>query len=269
MPPGKRNSSLTRVHPFFERAFALDSTGAGWLSPLLHMAPFGNAAIGQLVDEPGELSSALLQPHPHGKAPRACFEYGVAPPERFLRWCIDHPDELTWPASASFSADTQKWRRALLCDEPPGREQAQTEAHNQLTTHGPSKNGWWRFEGESSIDCVIATDRLVLTIEGKRTDVLSPATDWYPKRTQLVRNLEAANQLANGRRWGTLLMTEEPIADGTPEAVARSLGDAAPHLSEAEKAELQHAYLGNVTWQQACDTIGIDFALLPNEINVG
>ena len=64
------------------------------------------------------------------------------------------------------------------------------------------------------IDCVLMTDRLVISIEGKRTEPLSAATDWYPQRSQLVRNLEAANQLARGRAWASLLMSEEAIPAG-------------------------------------------------------
>jgi hypothetical protein len=42
----------------------------------------------------------------------------------------------------------------------------------------------------------ITTDRLIVTVEGKRTETLPSATDWYPRRSQLVRNLGATHQLA-------------------------------------------------------------------------
>jgi hypothetical protein len=51
---------------------------------------------------------------------------------------------------------------------------------------------WWRFEGVTRLDCVLMTENLVVTIEGKRTEGLSSSTEWYPARTQIVRNLEAA-----------------------------------------------------------------------------
>lgn len=38
------------------------------------------------------------------------------------------------------------------------------------------------------IDCVLITPKLVVTIEGKCTEPLSAAMDWYPERPQLVRN---------------------------------------------------------------------------------
>ncbi len=45
--------------------------------------------------------------------------------------------------------------------------------------------------------------------------------------------------------------------------LAASLDDAAPHLSDAERAELQGAYLGNLTWQEACGSVGVPFDELP------
>jgi hypothetical protein len=266
MPPGPYDSSLTRVQPFFQRLFARNLTGRTWLSLLLAATPRGRTVLGDLVDQPGGLLPALVGPHPQRKGPRACFEYDVAPPKSFLRWCVEHPDELRWPPGATFGELTTRMRRALLQDEPPGREEAKAQALRLVEESDPSVRGWWRFEGMSSIDCVIATDRLVITVEGKRTEPLSPSTDWYPKRTQLVRNLEAARQLAKGRRSATLLISEQSIPEGSFDSVAASLVDAAPHLSEPERAALQAAYLGNLTWNRACEAVGIDFASLPNKV---
>jgi hypothetical protein len=264
MPPGIYNSSLTRVQPFFEQLFDRDATGGSWLPRLFAAAPSAHSALGDIADEPGALIRTLLGPHPSSAAPRACFEFEVPPPRRLLQWFIDHPDRIRWPASRTFGEETTRMRRALLEDEPPGREAAQADALRLIDERSPSDRGWWRFEGSSSIDCVIATDRLVITIEGKRTEPLSPSTDWYPARTQLVRNLEAARQLAHGRRWGTLLMSEALIPEGAFASVAASLDDAAPHLAEAEHAELQAAYLGNMTWSDACAAVSIDPKSLPD-----
>lgn len=173
---------------------------------------------------------------------------------------------LRWPDGETFGPETTSLRRALILDERPGREYAQAEARRLLERHGPRHTGWWRFEGETSIDCFIATDQLVVTVEGKRTDVLSPRTSWYPGRTQLVRNLEAARERAIGRAWGTLLISEDLVPDGSFGAVAASLDDAAPHLTDLERAQLQAAYLGNITWREACEAIGADYAALPDKI---
>lgn len=258
--PGLYDSSLTRVQPFFKRAFALETN---WLSALLAAAPRGRQALGDIVDAPGQVLPTLVGPHPKGKAAHACFEYEVLPARAFLRWCVQHPDKLTWPAGEQYGEETTRRRRALLYGDPPGREQTQREALRLIEELPPSTSAWWRFEGSSWIDCLIATDRLVITVEGKRKEGLSAATDWYPRRSQLVRNLEAAQQLSNGRRYATLLLSEEPVRGGDPNEVAGSLDDAAPHLCEEERADLQEAYLGNLTWDWACEAIGIPFSALP------
>jgi len=257
--PGQYDSSLTRVQPFFERALGLDTP---WLASLLAAAPAGRRALGDLVDEPGEMLPALLAPHKQEKASRACFEFEVLPDKRFLRWCVLSPDRLTWPA-VTYGDDTTLMRRALLFDEPPGRATVQPEAVRLIAELPASTRAWWRFEGSSWIDCLIGTDRLVITIEGKRTEPLSVATHWYPTRSQLVRNLEAARQLAKGRAWGTLLISETPVVGGKPDELAATLDDAAPHLDDAERAQLQNAYLGNITWRNACAAIGVPFDELP------
>jgi hypothetical protein len=107
------------------------------------------------------------------------------------------------------------------------------------------------------------TDKLVVTIEGKRTEPLSAATDWYPKRSQLVRNLEAAKHLANGRRWASLLLSETEIFEGSDAGLDAVLPESAPHLNAAQRGELHGAHLGNVTWRQACEATGLDFNSLP------
>ncbi|MBJ7469833.1 MAG: hypothetical protein JHD16_00955 [Solirubrobacteraceae bacterium] len=257
---GRFDSSLTRVQPFFEAAFQRE----GWLAALLSAVPRARALFGEVADRPGDMLPAFLGAHPTGKAPRACFEFGVAPDKRFLRWCACHPERLAWPPGLSYSEQTTRSRRALLYDEPPGRDVAQDEALRHIDANPTTKSGWWRFEGVSQIDCVIQTEKLVITVEGKRTEPLSAATDWYPQRSQLVRNLEAARQLAKGRAWGTLLLSEHPVLDGQPDELAAILDAAAPQLEEAERAELQRAYLGNVTWADACDAVGIDFDALPD-----
>jgi hypothetical protein len=113
------------------------------------------------------------------------------------------------------------------------------------------------------IDCVLFTEALVVTVEGKRTEPLSPATDWYPKRSQLVRNLEAAKQLAKGRAWASMLVSEEPVAEGTDAALQSVLPAGAPHLGPEEHDELHAHYLGNLTWREACQATGVDPGIFP------
>lgn len=93
------------------------------------------------------------------------------------------------------------------------------------------------------VDCVLMTPRLVITIEGNRTEPLSAVTDWYPKRSQLVRNLEAAKQLSSGRSWATMLLSELPVPEGSDAGLSTLLPSSAPHLDDAGRDELRaHTY---------------------------
>jgi hypothetical protein len=274
-----RNSSLTRVRPVFGAALDADAHGAGWLSALLAKAPAANRLNAAIRRDPGELLGACTAHRPYKDRVlrqtiqlRACFEYPALAPESFLRWCLDHPDQLIWPkgTAGKFSAEAARWRRALFHDEPPGTIAAQSKGYDELSRLGVagSQRKWWVFEGTTSIDCLLMTDRLVLAIEGKRTDRLAPSTAWYPARSQLVRNLEAARDLARGRAFATLLVTEEPDADGDVDAVAASLDDAAPHLDDRERAALQASYLGQLTWATVCEALGVDHGGLPDTFEV-
>jgi hypothetical protein len=131
----------------------------------------------------------------------------------------------------------------------------------ELEHRGPagSRRLWWAFEGFTEVDCWLETDRLLVFVEGKRTELLSSSTDWFPQRNQLVRNLEVVGELAAGRAAGVLLVTEEPIAELTEANVSAS----APHLDQAGHDELYARYLGQTTWAALANVVGIDFASLP------
>jgi hypothetical protein len=192
---------------------ARDPTGGDWLGPLLAATPHGRAVLGDTIGSPGELLEALRQPGTNGL--QRCFEYPVCAPAPTLDLVHRKPGRAVWPRGAKYSETTTTLRRALLDDEPPGRSEAQRQARELVATRPPNAREWWRFEGESMLDCVLMSDRLVVTIEGKRTEPISATTEWYPKRSQLVRNIEAAKQLAHGRQWCSILISEQPIPEGS------------------------------------------------------
>jgi hypothetical protein len=260
MAGGPYDNTLTRVQPFFESLLRRDPSGRSWLPGLLAAAPHGRSRLGELVDQPGWLIIPIAVPAASGRL--ACFEYPAIPPRELLAWFIDHPDELVWPPDADLSAETVRLRRALLLDDPRGSQaRAQERARELLATRSLVGREWWRFEAVSRLDCVLITDRLVLTIVGKRTEPLTATTEWYPQRSQLVRDLEAAKGLSEGKQWATLLLSEEPLEQGSRAELERTLPESAPHLSDAERAELLEAYLGNLTWRearQAVSSAGLD-----------
>ena len=176
---------------------------------------------------------------------------------------------MTWPAAGGqpkkYSARTQDLREALIGRKGESEQkQAQASALRSLDRNGPEKSAqqWWAFEGFTEVDCCLQTDRLVLLIEGKRTESLSESTEWYSGRNQLCRNLEAARDLAAGREFGVLVIGEEKI----PATVLDSLEAGLPHLSSAERAELMCHYLGTLTWSQVCEVTGMDYRALPRNV---
>ncbi len=250
------DSAERRVQPFFEALFARDASGRGWLSDLLRAAPRGRDSLGGLVDEPGWLEIPLAVRGAGGRL--ACFDYPAWPSPRLLRWFIDHPDRLSWPAGAELSAETVRLRRALLYDEPPGTQaRAQERARELLRSRSALSREWWRFEEMTTLDCVLITDRLAVTIEAVDSVRVPVATEWYPARSVLVRDLEAARQIAQQRAWATLLLSDAPVAGGGAEELERGLPESAPHLDEGERRDLAGAYLGNLTWEAASRAVGI------------
>lgn len=262
MAGGLRDSSLTRVRPFFSSLIKQDPHGGSWLGTLLRSTPHGPTIFGDALRDTGVLDATLTSQTSKGWL--GCFEFGVPAPSSIVAWYIQNPTELQWPAGKSYSEETTRLRRALLFDDPPGRVAAQRLAEAERQVRPSARAPWWRFEGTSMIDCVLMTERLVLTIEGKRTEPLSAATDWYPARSQLVRNLEAAKQLSHGRAWGSLLISEVKIAEGTGEGLDAVLSASAPHLGDDERRELHRNYLGNLTWAEACRAVGMAFDALPD-----
>jgi hypothetical protein len=238
------------VERFFTALFTRDPSGRTWLPALLAAAPHGREALGEFIDEPGSLEIALAVEGASGRL--ACFDYPAAPPRDLLAWFIDHPDQLHWPADAQLPPTVARLRRALIEDEPPGaRQKAQDRAREHIPTASPFTDEWWRFEDVTTLDCALLSTRLVLTVVGKAGEPLAPATAWYPARSELVRALETAKQLSQGRGWGSLVLSDEPLPDATAEHLAQTLSGGAPHLTDAERDELLGNYLGNPTWAQA------------------
>lgn len=252
----------TPLHPLVESLFARDAGGRSWLPGLLDACEGGRARLGELVDDPGGLEVPLAVRAQTGML--ACFSYPAAPTRQLLGWYIDHPEALTRPADAESSAspETRLLRRALLDDDPPGtRVRAQDRAHDLLRSSTPRLPTWWRFEEPGRLDCLLATPRLVVSITAPcERGGLRPATSWYPQRSELVRDLESARRLAEGRAFAGLL-----ICDGDPpaevadaSAVAATIAAGTPHLDGTARDDVLHGYLGCLSWAQARAATGAE-----------
>lgn len=112
------------------------------------------------------------------------------------------------------------------------------------------------------VDAVVATSKLVLLVEGKRTDALSSRTDWLPHRGQLARNLEAAGMMANGRVSYVMLALERPFSPAEMDQHRLRLD----HLDEEEQNVVNQRFIGQATWRAICADTGINFEQLPDRV---
>lgn len=252
------------VRAFFGALLRRDPSGAGWLAALLSATPYGTERLGELAAQPGWLQSQLALATETGS--RGAFEYPAAAPQRLLRWYIDHPDRLTWPRGGEGRASPQaeRLRRALIDDDPPGaRERAQQRAREMLQRSSTLSVEWWRLEEPTTLDCVLITERLVVTIVAVGPDGVQPATPWYPVRSRLAHDLEAARHLAaQEKRYATVVMCERLSQPPGDAQLERTLAAATPHLDDSERAELRGAYLGELTWAAAGAATGVAVASL-------
>ncbi|MEJ7893341.1 MAG: hypothetical protein WKF94_11945 [Solirubrobacteraceae bacterium] len=256
---GKYDSSLTRVQPIFGTLLERDPTGASWISKILSSAPAGKNIGAAASREPGTFTEHV----------QSRFEFPAPPSRRFLEWLIRHPERMTWPRKkgqeVTFRRSTQDRREELFGRHGEGESEAARAAALQalaLAGAAGSAGRWWAFEGFTKVDFCIQTETAIIFVEGKRTEALTKSTDWFPKRNQLVRNLEVVGELAGGRVAGVILGVEEPLAELDDITVT----DSTPHLGQGERQALRKLYLGQVRWRDLCATCDIDFETLPDTV---
>lgn len=262
---GKYNSSATRVAPFVQALIGREKSGRSWLPSILKQFPHPSTFTSDLLIDPGEIIT-----YQFGKK-----ELCLNPPLRFLKWMVEHPQELSWPRyeiKDKYILDMRE--RLMLRGSYEGTpevsaqviESAKAEIERAIACHGVQRiawlHEWWVLEGQTHVDCYIETTRLRLFVEGKRTERLSPSTSWYRKRNQLLRNLESASVQSSGQPFAQLLITEEP----TSELPSTTVVDSLPHLSADQRSELLNHYAGAVTWRNLCSTVGLDYEALPDTV---
>ena len=239
---GKHNSSATRIRPFFQMLTERDATGESWLPELLSLFEPTLAISRELLSNSGPIREIVFETETQS-------EKALAPPYAFLRWLISNPGRMTWPKgkAGEFSAGTKSWRidlMGLAPEDTRARQLAASERAFYELEHcgsGGSSKKWWAFEGFTKVDCFIATDRLKVYVEGKRTELLSPSTAWFPQRNQLVRNVEAAREDAGTVPFVCLVLRESPT-----NVPARDIDAGLPHMSPGEISKLMQHYVGDV-----------------------
>lgn len=241
-----------------------DPKGESWFPALLAAAPRASDVVDEdLLARPGRLLDACSATRTAGGLElRRCFEHEVMPSEGLLRWLIENPKALSWPRgrAGQFGSQTDARRRALR----DGDEEVRKEALDELERLGPegSARKWWAFEGITKVDCWLETDRLVLFVEGKRTETLSKFTAWFPARDQLTRDLDLVGEASPDKPGFVLLAVEEPVEEPSDD----QLRAAAPHLGSRAADVLRRRYLGQVSWSRLCQATGVDCDSLPDEV---
>jgi hypothetical protein len=249
------------VQPFFGALLAADATGSTWLKQLLAATPHASALPPGLLDDPGHIDPSSSTQR-SADCRRACFEYTVPSTPAFLSWLVTNPSHLSWPREPG-EGETLRRRRELMGDDPILRADAQAEALRHIGSGltDPGRGRWWVLEGRTCVDCCLITDRLVLFVEGKRTEKASSSTAWFPQRHQVARNLEVIEQVAGSRTAAVLVAVEDPSKETTAAQIAAST----PHLKDSQREDLQSRYLGQMTWTQMCEAAGLAYRLLPRE----
>ena len=75
-----------------------------------------------------------------------------------------------------------------------------------------------------------------------------------------MRNLETAEELAQGKEYAVMVIAEEQITSLSSEDIRCSF----PHLLPEHREELMGHYLGCFTWERVCEATGVDFQELPD-----
>lgn len=229
---GLHNSSSTRVVPVFDRLFVLDATGQAWLQYLLCVG--SRSALTRLPT----VHPRLIPHHPRtwGRAERR-----LSPPRSLLAWLAHNISEVQ--VNAPSGAEPTHSRRLALARKDSS---VLSEAIAGINS-GNWKGKWYALEGDSSPDAFLETDQLVLVIEGKRTEKsCTTKTKWMSRRSQLLRHMDAAFEIAGSRQVLGLLIVEG--ADPAPlqpspfwlkqvdiQVSSNMLDRSLPHRADAER----------------------------------
>jgi nitrogen regulatory protein PII-like uncharacterized protein len=186
------------------------------------------------------------------------------------------PEDAGTIRSCGWDPEEQKLAppRALL--DHLRREPQSVRAREFADLH-PERVADYVFEGRTSVDAFVATERIVVVIEGKRTEAgPTTSTKWMEERHQILRNIDSAWEIRAGREvFGFFIVEGKGLEvpakwkafakDSISEAaVVKSL----PHRNEYERAAILRSFLGVTTWQHVCERFAIPFKELPNELTL-
>lgn len=255
---GRFDSTQTRVTPVFR---SLDGMPSPWLDRLLTLPTHGH---------PARLSWA-------GRSMQVDeIKYGadekpLPAPVKLLDWLIANIQDVTGKGFDNLSDHSRDKRRRLLARDPGVIAEARA-----LLASNRADNQWFVLEGPSYPDVFISTPDLIVVIEGKRTEpVPTTATTWMSPRHQMLRHLDCALEMSDGRTVLGFFVVENGIDGKVPEVWTRAaestispdlLDGCLPHRTVAERQVIAKGFLGVTTWQSICHEFNIDPRSLPDTV---
>ena len=253
---GRRDSSKTRVAPVFDRLCHCDPTGTVWLDRLIRLGSRESE-----VDLPSCVGE-LVPGHPRWWGED---ERHLSPALGLLEWLVQNITAEAVMESRT-SEETSRMRLALARRDPDVVQEALTRLRD-----GEKGKAWFVLEGESCPDAYLETDSIVLVVEGKRIErTTTSKTTFMPKRSQLIRHMDAAWEVADGRRVLGLLLVEGESPDPmlVPEQWSSAsdeqlrpalLVPSLPHRTVEERDAIAGSVLGAATWQRVCEEFSIEW----------
>jgi len=257
---GRKNSSMTRVVPVFDRLYKEDGNGESWLRKLLSLPIGGHSpclapGTGFSIEDVGWGSR----------------EKRLAPPVSLLSWLIRNPRQ---PVYGNLSSDPNKARKRQEWIEGSGDRILEGLS---LLRANPDGEDWHIFEGKTQPDVYIQTPDLLTVIEGKRTEKKpTTSTKWMVGRHQMLRHLDCAWEIAARRKLLGFFIVEG--VGSTPEVPDRWVEYAGhavcseakrsslPHRGPEEQAAIVSCFAGVTTWQRVCAEFDIPFDSLPDVV---
>jgi hypothetical protein len=138
---------------------------------------------------------------------------------------------------------------------------------------------WYVLEGKSAPDVFIETTNALIVVEGKRTErKATGSTTWMPKRSQMLRHMDAAYEIRGAKRVLGLMVVEGDGGTGavnvsphwtnqaTQQILAQTLTDSLPHRSVDERNQIAAGFLGVTTWQRLCAAFSIEWPPMDDNI---
>ena len=251
---GKYDSSRTRVAPVFDHLMSRDASASTWLQPLLALGSYST----QMADfNPGP----LLPCHEKlwGKTEKRLY-----PPKTLLRWLVKNASR---PSSDTLwgGAETREKREKLVEHD----RATIADALRSLDTR-TQPGVWYVLEGRSAPDVFLETESAIIVIEGKRTERFATSvTTWMPKRSQMLRHMDAAYEIRGGKRVLGLMIVEGnggadtvTVSDHWTQQAGEQIleqtqNDSLPHRGVEERRQIAAGFLGVTTWQRVCAEFSI------------